>query len=200
MGVKHNVVVHENELDAYRKNLDRRYANIIQFDETYKQNYPLESWELPWDVKNVGPGAERNFVWDLAKAEGSVWHWVLDDNIRVFAYINTKHTKIIQVGKNKSILTGYYGDIWNENGSGGGEVSDWENTFPVVEKNTVIWRNVGMSCMQSVRTPIQIDSVKHPYRVNVRCFSACFIRNAAPFHWRCRYNEDLILSLDMILH
>jgi hypothetical protein len=178
------VVVHENEYSDYKKNLSS-LANIIVFDENYKKNYPLEPWEAPWNVKNVGPGAERNFVWDLAKAEKSVWHWVLDDNINGFEYVDTHDGYNNTDGFN--VITHF-------------RKGDFKNTFQVVENNSIIWQNIGMSCMQSIRVPIHVGKTKRPYILNTRCFSACFIRNNAPFRWRCRYNEDLILSLDMILN
>jgi hypothetical protein len=37
-----------------------------------------------------------------------------------------------------------------------------------------------------------------PFVLNTRIYSCNLIRNAAPFRWRGRYNEDTILSLDMM--
>ncbi len=37
-----------------------------------------------------------------------------------------------------------------------------------------------------------------PFTVNTRIYSCNLIRNDAPFRWRGRYNEDTILSLDIL--
>lgn len=42
------------------------------------------------------------------------------------------------------------------------------------------------------------QSSKRPYLLNTRIYSCNLIRNDVPFRWRGRYNEDTILSLDML--
>jgi hypothetical protein len=37
-----------------------------------------------------------------------------------------------------------------------------------------------------------------PFTLNTRIYSCNLIRNDVPFRWRCRYNEDTVLSLDML--
>ena len=37
-----------------------------------------------------------------------------------------------------------------------------------------------------------------PFILNTRIYSCNFIKNSTPFRWRGRYNEDTILSLDML--
>ena len=39
---------------------------------------------------------------------------------------------------------------------------------------------------------------KEPFTPNTRIYSCNLIRNDVPFRWRGRYNEDTILSLDML--
>lgn len=39
---------------------------------------------------------------------------------------------------------------------------------------------------------------KEPFCINTRIYSCNLIRNDVPFRWRGRYNEDTILSLDML--
>jgi hypothetical protein len=40
--------------------------------------------------------------------------------------------------------------------------------------------------------------IKPHFRLNTRVYSCNLIRNDLPFRWRGRYNEDSILSLDML--
>lgn len=43
-----------------------------------------------------------------------------------------------------------------------------------------------------------VFATKKPFHANTRIYSCNFIRNDMPFRWRGRYNEDTILSLDML--
>jgi hypothetical protein len=43
-----------------------------------------------------------------------------------------------------------------------------------------------------------VFSTKKPIHANTRIYSCNFIRNDIPFRWRGRYNEDTILSLDIL--
>ena len=43
-----------------------------------------------------------------------------------------------------------------------------------------------------------VFGTKKPFHANTRIYSCNFIKNSIPFRWRGRYNEDTILSLDML--
>jgi len=123
------------------------------------------------DAKSKGAGPARNFIWDHAIDSGFKWHWVMDDNIRGFYRLN----------KNLKVPMG--------DGTG----------FRCMEDFVLRYKNVGMAgpnyCMFSPRKVKQ-----PPFITNTRIYSCNFIRNDIPFRWRGRYNEDTILSLDILKH
>jgi hypothetical protein len=120
-------------------------------------------------TKSVGSGAARNFIWDTAIKMGHPWHWIMDDNIRQFCRYNN--------------------NIYHEVLS--------PVFFRIMEDFCLRYENVAMAgpnyCMFVARK-------KHynPIIMNTRIYSCNLIRNDVPFRWRGRYNEDTILSLDML--
>lgn len=119
--------------------------------------------------KSVGPGPARNFAWDHAKANGHAWHWVMDDNIQRFYRLN-RNTKI-------QVLTPVF----------------WR----VMEEFCERYVNVAMAGPNYEHFAIRKQ--KHPpFVLNTRIYSCNLIRNDVPYRWRGRYNEDTILSLDML--
>lgn len=121
------------------------------------------------DSKGKGPGPARNFVWDHALARGHAWHWVVDDNIRAFYRLN--QNKRIQV------LDGV--------------------CFRAMEDFADRYTNVAMAG-PAYRFFIEPKRPRPPLILNTRIYSCNLIRNDVPFRWRGRYNEDTILSLDML--
>lgn len=67
--------------------------------------------------------------------------------------------------------------------------------FDILENFTKRFSNVGMSGMNYRFFCVHN---KPAFQLNTRIYSCNFIRNDLPFRWRGRYNEDTILSLDMI--
>lgn len=116
-----------------------------------------------------GSGPARNFIWDTAKAEGHPWHWIMDDNISGFA--RTQHNQRIYVGD---------GTI-----------------FHAMETFATRYSNVAMAGPQYWMMVPSREQMP-PFIVNSRIYSCNLIRTDAPFRWRGRYNEDTILSLDML--
>lgn len=121
------------------------------------------------DTKSKGPGPARNFVWDHSIAAGHAWHWVMDDNIENFFRLN-RNQKI-------RVLDGV--------------------CFRVMEDFALRYENVAMAgpnydFFAKQRQPLR------PIILNTRIYSCNLIRNDVPFRWRGRYNEDTILSLDML--
>lgn len=120
-------------------------------------------------TKRVGPGAARNFAWEHSMREGYPWHWVMDDNIRSFKRLHQNQRR---------------------------EVTDG-TMFHAMETFCLRYTNVAMAGPNYVtfaphRTP------RPPFQVGTRIYSCNLIRNDVPFRWRGRYNEDTILSLDML--
>lgn len=119
--------------------------------------------------KSTGPGPARNFVWDFSISEGFSHHWVMDDNIRSFRRFN----------KNEKVKV--------SNGT----------IFKAMEDFMLRYENVGMGGPNYYMfQPARQKSP--PFILNTRIYSCNFIRNDIPFRWRGRYNEDTILSLDML--
>jgi hypothetical protein len=131
-----------------------------------------ERYELCDDLgltKSTGPGPARNFAWEHSIKNGHKWHWVMDDNIRRFLRYNHN----IKIPTNSA--------------------SFWVamEDFVLRYKNVAMaGPNYYMFVPRKVKMP--------PFVINTRIYSCNLIRNDLPFRWRGRYNEDTILSLDML--
>lgn len=120
-------------------------------------------------TKSTGPGPARNFVWQHSLDLGASWHWVMDDNIRNF----------LRLHENKKIR-------WGD-----------RTPFTAMEDFCSRYTNIAMAGPQ-YRAFAPQNSDLPPYVLNTRIYSCNLIRNDLPFRWRGRYNEDTILSLDML--
>jgi hypothetical protein len=173
MRVPHYIVVEDQEYETYVEATKGTYATILILDMNYKKNYELcDDLGL---TKSTGPGPARNFAWDHSIANGFEWHWVMDDNIRNF----------IRLNNNLKIKMG--------DGTCFKVMEDFCNRY---ENVTMAGPNYRSFAPQNAAIP--------PYVTNTRIYSCNLIRNNAkwkdgkPFRWRGRYNEDTILSLDML--
>ena len=120
-------------------------------------------------TKSTGPGPARNFAWQHAIENGHAWHWVMDDNIEAFYRLN--HNLKVPV----SDATIFYA------------MEDW----------ALRYRNVAMVGPNYFRFAAR-KSKMPPIAFNTRIYSCNLIRNDVPHRWRGRYNEDTIMSLDML--
>lgn len=131
-----------------------------------------ERYELCDDLsltKSTGPGPARNFIWDHSIAQGHAWHWVMDDNLAKFYRLN----------RNMKIPVG-------------------DGTlFYVMEDFVLRYRNVAMAG-PAYESFAPRKQKAPPFVPNTRIYSCNLIRNDIPFRWRGRYNEDTILSLDVL--
>lgn len=121
------------------------------------------------DTKSKGPGPARNFIWEHAIAEGHEWHWVMDDNIQTFYRFH-------QNGIVKCETPAF-----------------WES----MEAFVLRYENIGMAGPNYEMFVPRRTSVP-PFVMNTRIYSCNLIRNDLRFRWRGRYNEDTILSLDLL--
>tara|TARA_R110000751_G_scaffold154756_1_gene259893 strand:+ start:245 stop:1111 length:867 start_codon:yes stop_codon:yes gene_type:complete len=119
--------------------------------------------------KSTGPGAARNFVWEHSKENGFEYHWVMDDNIERFLRMNN----------NLQIPVG--------NGACFRAMEDFVERY---ENVAMAGPNYYMFVPRKHKHP--------PFILNTRIYSCNLIKNDIPFKWRGRYNEDTILSLDML--
>lgn len=135
------------------------------------ENY-LDEYEVLDNLgrsKSTGPGAARNFVWQHSQENGFEYHWVMDDNIERFLRMNN----------NLQIPVG--------NGS----------CFRAMEDFVERYENVAMAGPNYYMF-VPRKSKLPPFVKNTRIYSCNLIKNNVPFKWRGRYNEDTILSLDML--
>ena len=131
-----------------------------------------EKYELCDDLglsKSTGPGPARNFIWEYSKSEGHEWHWVMDDNIKCFRRMNN--------GARIKVADG--------------------TIFRAMEDFVLRYKNIGMAGPNYTMFAFGASALP-PFVLNTRIYSCNLIRNDVPFRWRGRYNEDTILSLDML--
>jgi hypothetical protein len=121
------------------------------------------------DTKSKGPGPARNFAWDHSVSLGARSHWVMDDNISQFRRLN-RNTKL--------------------------KVND-PAIFRAMEDFVNRYENVAMAGPNYYAFAPRRQEMP-PFVLNTRIYSCNLIRNDVPFRWRGRYNEDTILSLDML--
>lgn len=181
MKVAHYLVVEPQQVEDYLKSIHdwevktglKSYATVLEMDLNYKLTYEL--CDNLGQTKSTGPGPARNFAWDHSIKNGFEWHWVMDDNIANF----------LRLHNNLKIKCG-------------------DGTpFRVMEDFVLRYENVAMAG-PNYRSFASQNAPMPPYVMNTRIYSCNFIKNDAcwrdgrPFRWRGRYNEDTILSLDML--
>jgi hypothetical protein len=119
--------------------------------------------------QSPGSGPARNFAWEHARSLGAERHWCVDDNIAGFYRFHHNRKVLVQTG-----------DI-----------------FRAMEDFVDRYENVAMAGPHYEHFVLR--HAKHPpFILNSRIYSCNLIRNDVPFRWRGRYNEDTILSLDML--
>jgi hypothetical protein len=119
--------------------------------------------------KSKGPGAARNFVWEHSKSNGHKRHWVMDDNIQRFLRMNNN----LQIPVSSGAI------------------------FRAMEDFCDRYTNVAMAGPNYYMFVPRKSQVP-PFVTNTRIYSCNLIKNDLPYRWRGRYNEDTILSLDML--
>jgi len=85
MDVPHKIVVEESEYDLYN-DAKNDSATIIILPQFYLDEY--DTCDDLGDTKSKGPGAARNFCMDDSSLDGFKKHWVMDDNMEAFYYLN----------------------------------------------------------------------------------------------------------------
>src|SRR5262245_21499221 len=81
IGVGYRLVVERDEAEIYAGAFGAE--RILVLDPEFQERY--ETCDDLGDTKPRGPGPARNFIWETTLAEGAPWHWVMDDNIALFA-------------------------------------------------------------------------------------------------------------------
>jgi hypothetical protein len=169
LGVPHYLVVEPQQVDDYREAVETMGLSATVLEMDLSFK---ERYELCDDLglsKSTGPGPARNFAWEHSIAEGHAWHWVMDDNIKSFYRLN-RNLKV--------------------------PVSDG-TIFRCMEDFALRYENVAMAGPNYFMFASRKTKMP-PFVANTRFYSCNLIRNDVPFRWRGRYNEDTILSLDML--
>ena len=145
-------------------------SKLVVLDMDFKRKYDTCDGVTYDKNPRTGSGPARNFGWHLAKQEGAEYHWIINDNIRGFQVLN-----------NNIKYNARY------------------DTLAKVEEFVRKYKNVNMAGMQySKFTPRKATNA--PLIINTRIFSCNLIKTETKLRWRGRYNEDVILSLDMLRH
>jgi hypothetical protein len=169
MGVPHFVVVEPDQVEAYEKAVEEMKLSATILP--LDMTYK-EKYELCDDLgmtRSTGPGPARNFIWEHSIAAGFKWHWTMDDNIIAFWRWNHNREIRMQSGV----------------------------PFRVMEDFCLRYKNVAMAGPNYYMFAPRKTKMP-PFVLNTRIYSCNLIRNNLPFRWRGRYNEDTILSLDML--
>ncbi len=165
MGVPYKVVIEPSQYDDYAKVFPKEQLLVVP--DKYHDEY--DTCDHLGMTKSQGPGPARNYAWDHSIAQGFKWHWVMDDNINEFYYLNRNNIYIAKDG----------------------------TLFRLMEDFCDRYENVTMAGPQ-YKMFVPRKSKHPPFTVNTRIYSCNLIRNDAPFRWRGRYNEDTDLSLRML--
>ena len=162
MGVPHYVIVEESEYTQYKENVD---AEILVLPQSYLDDY--ETCDDLGDTKSKGPGAARNFA--MAHSGCAKRHWVMDDNLQGFFYMNRNDKIEVETG---AIL---------------------KAAEDFVER----YDNVPIAGLNYEKFCKKFDPVP-PFVVNTRIYSCLLIENGTPYRWRGRYNEDTDICLRVL--
>lgn len=164
MGVEHAMIVERDQLEDYSKAVD---CKLIVLPERYLSNY--DTCDGFGMTKSVGPGAARNFAWDLAVEMGAKRHWVMDDNLDAFHWLNRNEKFEVEC----------------------------DATIRAMEDFVDRYSNVAIAGPNYYSFAKKTDPLP-AFVKNTRIYSCLLIDNQAPYRWRGRYNEDTDLSLRVL--
>ena len=174
MEVKHYVVVEDWQLHEYEETVGTSpYTTLLTIPQRFFDEYEtLYDFEAKGEKRLTGPGAARNFCWWHSKENGYFAHHVLDDNENG-GFILCDNIKW-------KLRTG----AW---------IRAMEDHFLAHDNVAIAGPNYGKFATQNDVHP------SHIY--NTRIYSWLLIRNDLwdkGFKWRATWNEDTILSLDVL--
>jgi hypothetical protein len=168
MRTPHYLIVEQQELRRYSDRIDHTYGKLLVLDPAFQTGY--DTCDDLGDSKSYGPGPARNFAWDHSRfALGAAWHWVMDDNINGFFRLHA----------NRKIRVADGGCLF--------AMEDFASRFGNV---AMAGPNYHFFAKRKQLIP--------PFITNTRIYSCNLIRNDTQLRWRGRYNEDTILSIDML--
>ena len=169
MGVQHNIVVEPQEVAQYKAAVQKMGLLTNVIELDMSYKGKYQLCDAHGLTKSTGSGPARNFIWDHSMSQGHRWHWIMDDNIKAF-YRMTKNVRIETTSPS----------IWK-----------------AMEDFVLRYTNVAMAGPNYAMFAFGASAIP-AFITNTRIYSCNLIRNDVPFRWRGRYNEDTIMSLDML--
>jgi len=169
MGVQHNIVVEPQEVALYKAAVQKMGLLTNVIELDMSYKGKYQLCDAHGLSKSTGSGPARNFIWDHSVSQGHKWHWIMDDNIKAF-YRMTKNVRIETTSPS----------IWK-----------------AMEDFVLRYTNVAMAGPNYAMFAFGASAIP-AFITNTRIYSCNLIRNDVPFRWRGRYNEDTIMSLDML--
>lgn len=157
------------------KSLERmKVPYYIAVEPQEYENYaavidPKKILTLPFSNHGKGSWPARNWCWEHAIESGAERHWILDDNISDFYRLHENQRIRVESGV----------------------------IFKAAEDFVDRFENVLVSGFQ-YRFFIAPNQKYPPFIKNTRIFSCLLIDNKGPYRWRCKYNEDVDLSLQVL--
>jgi hypothetical protein len=152
MGVPYHIVIEPQEFEQYSAVID-----------------PAKILVLPFSNLGQGSIPARNWVWEHSIQTGAARHWILDDNIKHFAWQNRNVRLHVNTG----------------------------SMFNAAESFVDRYENIALAGFQY--RGFGAGGVKgRPFILNTRIYSCILIKNNLPHRWRGRYNEDTDLSLRVL--
>lgn len=167
--VPHFIIVEPFEVEKYKQAVIQRKLLATILELDLKFKESYELCDSLGMSKSTGPGPARNFAWDHSIKNNYDFHWVMDDNITAFRRFN----------QNEKV-----------------KVSDGA-IFKAMEDFCLRYTNIAMAGPNYYMFVPSRQKAK-PFVTNTRIYSCNFIRNSVTYRWRGRYNEDTIISLDML--
>jgi len=169
MGVPHNIIVEPSEVELYNKSIKENNLLATVVELDLSFKEKYEVLDEFGLTKSTGPGPARNYAWHHSQTNGHLWHWVMDDNIDGFWRLN-----------NNMKLKCSSPSFWY-----------------AMEEFVLRYENIAMAGPNYFFFAPRKTKQK-PFTTNTRIYSCNLIRNDVPYKWRGRYNEDTIISLDML--
>lgn len=164
MNIEHAMIVERDQLEDYSKTVD---CKLIVLPERYLSEY--DTCDGFGQTKSVGPGAARNFAWDLSVEMGAKRHWVMDDNLDAFHWLNRNEKFEVEC----------------------------DATIRAMEDFVDRYSNVAIAGPNYYSFAKKTDALP-AFIKNTRIYSCLLIDSQAPYRWRGRYNEDTDLSLRVL--
>ena len=168
--VEHYVVVEEFQYNDYMSTVGQsQYTTVLTIPQSFFDEYETLYIEEDGETRLTGPGAARNYCWWHSKENGYAAHHVLDDNMYGF-YLLTDNCRV-------KLRTGAF-------------IKGMEEHFMAFDNVAIAGPNYRSFVVPNSKQPSHV--------FNTRIYSWLLIRNDIPFKWRGTWNEDTILSLDVL--